>query len=226
MRFTVYIFLYLAILYRNKEYNASILERKRQIDGYRHLLGVHPYTAKTLNYQGQCYAKLGEYSKAIDCCLASYQMVRQLNGEGVETMRVLSTYGKVLLKAGLIERGIQKLEYALVVGENALGEHDSTAWCYEQLATEKSNQGFDVEAEDLKNKAIAIRRQFAMKSQVSNRKTYSLQLSQDELSRYSFMVHGIEEPDDKYIHFIFASMFLALVWRMIEMYFQCSSKEF
>lgn len=149
-------------------------------------------------------------------------MVRKLNGEGVETMRVLSTYGKVLLKAGRIEQGINKLQCALDDGENALGEHDSTAWCYEQLATEKSNQGYHLEAEELKNKAIAIRRHFAMKSQVSNRKTYSLQLSQDELSRYSFMVQSIEEPEDKYIHFIFSCMFFALVWRIVEIYLKCS----
>ena len=143
-----------------KSYN----QREIQVDGYRKYLGIHPYTAKTLQYHGKCLLKLQRYDHAIACCLVSYQMYLKVDGIGFTTMRVLSIYGKVMLSKGAVQEGIKKLKLAIQHGEELFGEHDCVAFCYEQLAKAKESiNPKDSEISFLRAKALEIRTQFNRK---------------------------------------------------------------
>ena len=200
-------------------YSESVSQRNVQVEGYRKHLGVHPYTAKCLHYHGQGHSRVEMFSSAIDCCLIAHQMYLKLNGDGVQTMRVLSTYGKVLIKSGKIRQGISTLERALHSGETILGEHERVAWCYEQLAQAKMSFS-RADADKLKQKAFEMRRKFQIKTLLANRKIYSLQLSVEEVKNYH-LFKGEEADDCYYVPFIFIFMFLAFMWHLVMSFYKC-----
>lgn len=206
--------LFVAIYYQQRLTVKSIEERDIQIDGYRQHLGIHPYTAKAMHYQGQAYAKVNEYVTGMNCCLVSYQMYRNLQGIGVDTMRVLSTFGKILLKAGRFRQGIVNLEKAIIDGENVLGEHDRVAWCYQQLAAAKLTLNNDPqEVERLKQKADEIKKQYRKNSNMEIHSKYVFQFSQDEIDINCLQEEDSSETD--YFKYIVLIMILAVIVRVL-----------
>lgn len=217
--------LFLALYYHKKDYRMSTKERERQVNGYREHFGIHTYTAKALHYQSQAYGKISDYQSAIQCALVSYGMYQTINGEGIETMRVLSTLGKLHIYAGNIKLGFKKLDDAKNVAENALGEHERVAQCYEQSAKLKRAHGFNNEARELELRADAIRKNFEMKSMVINMKKYSLQVSRETHLAHDFYALPSEldkGSDDYYIQAALFFMLIAIIWRMFEIYYTCN----
>ncbi|XP_065669893.1 uncharacterized protein LOC105843251 isoform X1 [Hydra vulgaris] len=150
-----------AIYNRHGMFRKSLQQRKFQVEGYRKNLGIHPYTAKILQYHAECFLKLQEYNNAALCCLVSYQMYLKIEGIALTTMKVLSIYGKVLINKGAVQNGIKKLQLAIQNLEDLFGEHDCVASCYEQLADaeEKINPNNN-NILALRLKASEIRKQF------------------------------------------------------------------
>ena len=200
--------------------------RKTQLVGYQKHFGVYTHGARALHYQSHAYGKVGDYVSAIKCARVAHGIYHKLYGDGVETMKVLSTLGKMYIRDGQIEKGFQKLDHAKNVAENALGEHEKVARCYEQLAAVKKSHGFTQEADDLELRAKAIRTNFERKSSI-NMKKYSLQLSGDGLSHDIYALgsdEGVEK--DHYTQVVFFTMLIAIIWRFFEIYYTCNCDRF
>ncbi|XP_066918439.1 uncharacterized protein [Clytia hemisphaerica] len=215
-----------AFHYSTKDFHKSIEVRKTQLIGYQKHFGVHTHCARALHYQSHACGKVADYGSAIKCARVAYGIYHKLYGDGVETMKVLSTLGKMYIKNGQIEKGFQKLDHAKNVAENALGEHEKVARCYEQLAVVKKSHGFSLEADELELRAKAIRTNFERKSSI-NMKKYSLQLSKDHLGHDIYALSSDEVPKkDHYTQVVFLTMFIAIIWRCFEIYYTCNCDRF
>ena len=149
------------IHYFNGTYDKSIQERKIQLEHYKKVLGLHPYTAECLRYLGEAHSKADSFVRAQKIFEEAYNMHQKLKGPGVETMTVLAMLGDNFLRAGQVKEGIQYFEMELTDGENILGEHYRLVWCYELLGKAKQKLFGDTkQVEDLRKKVQHVRKQY------------------------------------------------------------------
>ena len=153
-------------------------------------------------------------------------MFRKIYGESVETMRILSTIGKLYIKAGKIKLGFKKLDDAKDVAEKALGNHERVAQCYEQISYLKKVHGSEEESKEFDLRAKAVRKNYEMKTVAINMKKYSLQLSHDHLATniFSLKCDNADEIEEncRYIQIVSFLMLVAIIWRLFEISYTCN----
>lgn len=180
--------------------------------------------AKALHYQSQAFNKVGDHSSAIRYSLVCRGMFQKIYGDGVETMRILSTIGKLYINAGNLQLGFKKLDEAKEVAEKALGNHEKVAQCYQQIACLKKAHNFIEESLEFEMRAKAMRKNFEMKSSAINLKKYSLQLSRDYLTSNFFSLnsdYNKREENSNYVQIVFFLMLIAVIWRIFEIHYTC-----